>query len=192
LATNFGVYSRPGRHQAAKVRQEEALPMNPSRTWIATVPALAVLAFLALAGWGTDGLTPASAAEGPTETWSAADLQAEGGKAVDAWLGALVKHDPAGVAAVLAPEFQIMRSDGAAYGKDDYIAKGLPAIAKQPTVEKLVVTGHGEYLVARSWLLVEETAGGKTAEAHAPRITVFRKSGDAWLVVAHGNFAAFK
>jgi ketosteroid isomerase-like protein len=164
--------------------------MNEAKSWTAMFSAIAVVALLALAAWHVEG--PARAAEGPTETWSEADRLAVGGKAVDTWLGALVKHDPAVIAAVLAPEFQIMRSDGTAFSKDDYIAGGLPTIAKQPEVEKLVVTGHGDTLVARYWLRVEEKAGGKTADAHAPRITVFRKSGDIWLVVAHGNFAAFK
>jgi hypothetical protein len=36
---------------------------------------------------------------------------------------------------------------------------------------------------------VSETVGGKRVDAYAPRMTVFRKSGDAWLVVAHANFA---
>jgi ketosteroid isomerase-like protein len=166
--------------------------MNEAKSWTAMLSAIAVVALLAFAAWHVEGPGPARAAEGPTETWSEADRLAVGGKAVDTWLGALVTHDQVTIAAVLAPEFQIMRSDGAAYGKDDYIAKGLPTIARQPTVEKLVVTGYGDTLVARYWLLIEEKAGGKTAEAHAPRITVFRKSGDVWLVVAHGNFATFK
>jgi ketosteroid isomerase-like protein len=157
----------------------------------AIASAAIVVAFLVFLGWRAE-LQSVEAAEGPTQTWSEADLQSEGAGAVHAWLAALVKGDPAGIAAVLAPEFQIMRSDGAAYGKDDYIAKGLPKIVKQPTVEKLTVSGFGETLVARYWLLVDETAGGKTAQAHAPRITVFRKSGDTWLVVAHANFAQFQ
>lgn len=166
--------------------------MRETKPWSAFISATLVLAFLAYAGWRANGVAQVQAAEGPTETWSSEQLQSTGAKAVDSWLGALVKHDPVAVAAVLAPEFQIMRSDGSAYGKDDYVAKGLPTIAKQPEVEKLVVTGFGDTLVARYWLKVEETAAGKVAEAHAPRITVFRRNGDAWLVVAHGNFAQFK
>jgi ketosteroid isomerase-like protein len=163
--------------------------MSEARSWTKAAAAVALAVFFA-AGWHE--MAAAGAVEGPAETWSAADLQTEGQKAVEAWLGSLVKGDPAGVAAVLAPEFQIMRSDGSAYGKDDYVASGLPKIAAMPLIEKLAVTGFGDHLVARYWLLVEETAGGKKAEAHAPRITVFRRSGDKWLVVAHGNFATFQ
>jgi ketosteroid isomerase-like protein len=166
--------------------------MSENKPWTAVVSAFLIVAFLAYAGWRANGVAQVQAAEGPTQNWSAAQLNAMGAKAIDAWLSALVKHDPAAVAAVLAPEFQIMRSDGSAYGKDDYVAEGLPNIAKQPEVEKLVVTGFGDMLVARYWLRVEETANGKVAEAHAPRITVFRRSADMWLVVAHGNFAQFQ
>jgi hypothetical protein len=165
--------------------------MSESKPWTALVSAILIMAFLAYTGWRAEGVAQVQAAEGPTQSWSVEQRQAVGAKAVDAWLGALVKRDPAGIAAVLAPEFQIMRSDGTAYGKDDYLAEGLPTIAKQPEVEKLVVTGFGDMLVARYWLRIEETIGGKVAEAHAPRISVFRRGGDAWLVVAHGNFAQF-
>jgi len=165
--------------------------MRETKPWSAFISAALVLLFLGYAGWRANGVAQVQAAEGPTETWSTDQLQSTGAKAIGAWLSVLVKHDPAALAAVLAPEFQIMRSDGSAYAKADYITNGLPTIAKQPEVEKLVVTGFGDTLVARYWLKVEETAGGKVAEAHAPRITVFRRSGDAWLVVAHGNFAQF-
>lgn len=158
---------------------------------------LALIAALAAvnvaAGW-QDGLVPtALAGEAGAESWSPTELQKEGTKAIDAWFGALVKGDPAGVAAVLAPEFQLARSDGSAYDKASYVKTGIAKIAKMPKIEKLVVTGYGDHIVARYWVTVEETVeGGKTAAAHAPRITVFRKSGKGWLVVAHGNFAEFK
>ena len=123
------------------------------------------------------------------ETAAAADLDAEGLAAVNLWMGALVKGDAAGIKAVLAPEFQIMRADGGGYAKDDYLATGLPKIAKLPEVSKLVATGSGDLLIARYMLTIDETINGKATIAHAPRLTVFRKSGGAWLVVAHANFA---
>jgi ketosteroid isomerase-like protein len=108
-------------------------------------------------------------------------------------MGALVKGDPAGVAAVLAPEFQLVRSNGVSYDKTSYVNGGFAKIAQMPKIERLVVTGYGDHIVARYWLTVEETVeNGKPTAAHAPRITVFRKSGDTWLVVAHGNFAEVK
>ncbi len=44
-------------------------------------------------------------------------------------------------------------------------------------------------MVVRYTLIVAETVGGVTVERHAPRITVFRREGETWLVVAHANFA---
>ena len=117
------------------------------------------------------------------------DVSGLGEKAIDAWMGALVKGDKAGIGAILAPEFEIIRSDGSAYGKAEYLEKGLPKIAEQPKVDRLAVTGYGDYLVARYWLTLNETIDGVKSIAHAPRLTVFRKSGETWLVVAHANFA---
>jgi ketosteroid isomerase-like protein len=113
----------------------------------------------------------------------------EARKAVDSWLGAVASGDKARIDSVLAPEFQIARADGSAYGAAEYLESGLPKIAGSPAVENLVATGYGDLLVTRYRLTVDETIGGKVVEAHAPRLTVFRRSEGAWLVVAHANFA---
>jgi hypothetical protein len=59
-----------------------------------------------------------------------------------------------------------------------------------PEIETLVVTGYGDYLVARYVLPLGPTLGSERELADGPRLTVFRKSGQTWLVVAHANFAA--
>jgi ketosteroid isomerase-like protein len=142
--------------------------------WMAMAPAVGIV-------------TQAAAAE-----QSAASLEADGMAAIKAWWGALVAGTPASVGAVLAPEFQIMRADGSGYDKAGYLASSLPKIAAMPEVTKLVVTEHGDTLVTRYYVTVEETRNGKTVERHAPRMTIFRKEGDSWLVVAHGNFATLE
>ncbi len=38
--------------------------------------------------------------------------------------------------------------------------------------------------------VLDATVGGKAVQAHAPRLTVFRRSADTWLVAAHANLAA--
>ncbi len=119
----------------------------------------------------------------------AIDPEAEARRAVDSWLGAVASGAKERIRDVLAPEFQIARADGSAYNAAEYIASGLPKIAGEPSVARLVATGYGDLLVARYWLTIDETIGGKAVEAQAPRLTVFRRSGDAWLVVAHANFA---
>ncbi len=123
---------------------------------------------------------------------SAADPEAEARKAVDSWLGAVASGMKDKVAGVLAPEFQIARADGSAYGAADYLESGLPKIKGVPVVAKLVATGYGDHLVARYWLTIDLTVDGKAVQAYAPRLTVFRRSEGAWLVVAHANFATVK
>ena len=123
---------------------------------------------------------------------SIADLDAEGMAANNAWWGALVTGTVEAIDAVLAPEFQIMRADGSAYDKEDYLGSQLPHVAAIPEFSEMVVTAHDKLLVTRYYVTVNETRDGATVEAHAPRLTVFRKDGDNWLVVAHGNFATLE
>jgi hypothetical protein len=47
-------------------------------------------------------------------------------------------------------------------------------------------------MVTRYVAKVRETRDGKVVETTAPRLTVFRKDGDKWLAVAHGNFAELR
>jgi hypothetical protein len=117
------------------------------------------------------------------------EVEREGRRAVDVWLKTVASGNAAAVRAVLAPEFQITRSDGSAFTAGEYARSSLPKLDTMPAPDRLVVTSHGDHLIARYWLKVSETIGGKRAEAYAPRMTVFRKNGATWLVVAHANFA---
>lgn len=123
---------------------------------------------------------------------SVEDLDAAGDAANAAWWGALVEGTVEALDAVLAPEFQIMRADGSSYDKEDYLASELPKVAAMPEITQMVVTAHDDHLVVRYHVTVNETRDGATVEAHAPRLTVYRKEGDKWLVVAHGNFAVLE
>lgn len=123
---------------------------------------------------------------------SATDLDAEGLAANQAWWGALVEGTVPALDAVLAPEFQIMRADGSAYDKEDYLASSLPSVAAIPEFSRMVVTAHDDLLVTRYYVTVNETRDGETVQAHAPRLTVFRKEGGRWLVSAHANFAVLE
>ena len=38
-------------------------------------------------------------------------------------------------------------------------------------------------------LRIEQTINGKSVQAMAPRLSVFRRGGAGWLIVAHANFA---
>jgi hypothetical protein len=123
---------------------------------------------------------------------SMADLDAEGMTAITDWWAALVDGRSQAVEKVLAPEFQIMREDGSSDDKRDYIANGMPHVIAVPEITRLVVTAHGDQMVTRYVAKVHETRDGERVERSAPRLTVFRKDGGAWRVVAHGNFATLQ
>jgi ketosteroid isomerase-like protein len=123
---------------------------------------------------------------------TAAEGDAAGLAANQAWWGALVAGTAEAVGAVLAPEFQIMRADGSSYDKAGYLAGGLPKVAAVPEFSQMVVTSHGDLMITRYWVTVAEVRDGRAVAAHAPRLTVFRKENDTWLVSAHANFAALE
>jgi ketosteroid isomerase-like protein len=145
----------------------------------------AVLVYGAAGAW-LSSVVPAGAQNQPTE------LDAQAHQAIDSFFGAIISGDPAKVAAVLAPDFQILRSDGSNYDAASYPTSDLPIIAEMPAIERLKVTSDGDTMVASYVVDVNETLGGQVVQSVAPRLTVFRKSGDAWLVVAHGNFAVIE
>jgi ketosteroid isomerase-like protein len=130
--------------------------------------------------------TPAGSAGSPEPV----DLQVEVREAVEGFFGAVMTGEPDKVAAVLAPEFQILRSDGSNYDAKGYPDSILPIVSELPAIEKLKVTADGDIAVASYVINVDETRDGELVQAYAPRLSVFRKSGDGWLLVAHGNFAA--
>lgn len=159
---------------------------NQFRTiWFAAILAF-TLALVAVASISTV-MPGVSAAQQDT-----ADLDAAGLAANNAWWGALVEGTVPALDAVLAPEFQIMRADGSSYDKDDYLGSQLPNVAAIPEFSQMVVTAHDDLLVTRYYVTVNETRDGATVQAHAPRLTVFRKDGNSWLVSAHANFATLE
>jgi ketosteroid isomerase-like protein len=119
----------------------------------------------------------------------ASGLDDEAKEAVERWVGAVASGDVEAVRAVLAPEFQIVRSDGSAHGFDGYLAGGMTKIENVPGVADLAVTGYGDHMIVRYALTLEGSVDGKHMEDKAPRLTVFRRKNDQWLVVAHANFA---
>lgn len=126
------------------------------------------------------------------EPSSQSETYRDGVGAVTAWVQAVMSGDADTIRAVLAPEFQIMRADGSGYDAEGYLASKLPTFAAMPDIQSLVATRNGDILVTRYYISANQTRDGKVVETNAPRLTVFRRSGDKWLVVAHGNFAALK
>lgn len=121
---------------------------------------------------------------------SAPAYAAEADDAVKAWLDALASNDAAAVTAVLAPEFQVQRSDNRGFTREEYLSGGRTRQVKPPVARDLIATEADGVLVVRYVMEVEQIADGKTIVGAAPRLTVFRKVDGRWLVVAHAAYPA--
>lgn len=117
------------------------------------------------------------------------DLTVEARKALTVLFDALRSGDPNKVSPLLAPEFQVVRSDGAGYDKEQYIKLSIPKIEGQPSFDDLFVTRNGDIVVTRMKLNITERLDGKRAESGAPQLIVFRVTLEGWRVVAAANFA---
>lgn len=104
------------------------------------------------------------------------------------WIDALFSGDPVEVEKVLAPEYQILRSNGVGFTKEEYLG-ALPKQTKKSVVHEMKATGKGQILVARYLIETEQTIDGVAVNGVSPRLSVFRKEGDRWLMVSHANFA---
>jgi hypothetical protein len=109
-------------------------------------------------------------------------------KALDPWLDALVTGDPALVETVLAPEYQILRSDGSGHNKASYL-NALPKHMVRPKFSDIVATGDGDVMVIRYRIETDQTVEGKAVTGISPRLSVFRMVNGRWLISAHANFA---
>lgn len=116
------------------------------------------------------------------------ELQAEAATALQAFFDATYSQDPAAVRAVLAPEFQLVRSDGSAIVGAAY-AETLPTFTQRAELSEIQATGFGDILVVRYRVSIGLIIDGRQAEAVSPRLTVFRRDQGTWKVVAHANFA---
>ncbi|MCW5716063.1 MAG: nuclear transport factor 2 family protein [Bauldia sp.] len=115
------------------------------------------------------------------------DTEAEA--AVLAYVEAVAAGDRTELMAILAPEFQIQRPDGTGHGREAYVAGEFLSISAFLGLSDLNVTSNGDIMVVRYILRLNATLDGRLVEVQAPRLTVFRRDGDRWIVVAHANFA---
>ncbi len=141
---------------------------------------LAVVVVLAVA--------PAAAAA----TTSNASDTALGRRLVDRFMTMLEHKDVAGLRALLAPEFQIVRSNGISATRAEYLAH-LPEVSSFRQSD-FVVTRHGDSLVVRNNAIVDVVVDGQqSAGTSSPRLSTFRKDPrtGTWRMVAHGNFVPF-
>jgi hypothetical protein len=115
--------------------------------------------------------------------------QQEALQALDPWADALFTGDPVAVEKVLAPEFQILRSDGTGHDKASYL-KLLPQQRIRSRFSDIVATGTGEVMVLRYRIETDQAIEGKDVKGISPRLSVFRREADRWLICAHANFAS--
>ena len=130
----------------------------------------------------------AAMATGATADDTAA-LEAEAQKALQTIFAALMTGDPEKVRPFLAPEYQVQRSDGKGYDKEQYLALSIPKIVAMPVFRDLAITRNGDIVVVRLMIEIEETIEGKVADRVSPQLMVFRITPDGWQVVAAANFA---
>ena len=104
------------------------------------------------------------------------------------WIAAVAEGDRAAVERLLAPEFQILRSDGIGYDKAGYLA-ALPEHLLVPEVHDVLASGDSGSLVIRYTVTVDEVVRGQSMRGTAPRLSALRRAGETWLMVAHANFA---
>lgn len=135
-----------------------------------------------IAGMAGAALMPVTVQAGDSVT------EATARAAIMAWLDALASHDPSTVAKVLAPEFQIMRSDGSGYDARSYLVN-LPKFNGKPEIRDLAFGAQADLLVARYNLKLAQKIGDKPVQTIAPRLSTFRREGAAWLIAGHANFA---
>ena len=143
---------------------------------------LAMVALLGLSALAA-GAAQTSAAE-PISTETAL-------KALDPWADALLTGDPVVVEKVLAPEFQILRSDGSGYDKTSYL-KALPRQRVRSKFSDIIATGSADLMVLRYSIDTDQTIEGKEVKGVSPRLSVFRREAERWLMCSHANFAALK
>src|SRR5581483_9935797 len=89
---------------------------------------------------GLVGAMAALAATGDVARADAAISQSTALDALDPWADALFGGDPQKVAEVLAPEFQIVRSDGTGFDRASYL-KSLPRQNARSKFKNIVATG---------------------------------------------------
>jgi hypothetical protein len=162
--------------------------MNSSTRIVTSVGASAAL-LLAL------GIPGAAAASAQPETRAACatpqgqiDADALGEQLTTRFLRLLKKRDVPGLRAFLAPNFQIMRSNGVPDTKRSYLKKDLPDIEsfKNDRVHGLL---SGSTLTVRYWSKVKGTAAGGTyTPGYAPRLSTFTYCSGDWQLVSHANF----
>jgi hypothetical protein len=153
------------------------------------VAALALAALAPVAADAAPQADPSPAAEVSARGQSAgAKVTTTGRQLAVRFLTLLKNHDVRGLRTFLSPAFQLQREDGTAYTRATYL-RNLPTI-RAFRISRVVATRNGNVLVVRYRLQSTGVYGQRPEETTvAPRLSVFQRSGGAWQLIAHSNFA---
>ena len=113
--------------------------------------------------------------------------EADALSALNPWADALFSGDPAQVAQVLAPEYQILRFDGTGLDRASYL-KALPQQKKRSQFSAITATAGADIMVIRYMLDTDQVINGQIVQGVSPRLSVFRKIDNRWLISAHVAF----
>ena len=102
---------------------------------------------------------------------------------------ALSSGNPQQIEPLLAPEFQLVRADGSAYNKTEYLQRSIPKIVTTPEFADLVITRDKDIVVVRLKLIVREYINNREVQSGSEQLFIFRIKKDDWEVVASANFA---
>ena len=142
--------------------------------------ALAVLLAIVVAASGCSSSSGDSPADPDATAW----------ELVGRYLDLVQAKDVDGLREFLAPEFQIVRANGDRFGKDAYLAQGLPDI-EHPEIVELLATQSGDRLIVFWKLVVEQVMDGVVQPTGpAPRLTTFARVDGDWKLSSHANFGA--
>ena len=120
---------------------------------------------------------------------SASQYNAQGEAAADEFFSLLQRQDKAGLEAFLSPAFQVVRTDGSASNKTEYLAD--PPKVSAYEISDVDTTVDGNIMVVRYTVTTKETIDQQLYfEDPRPRLSVFVKVGDSWQLIGHANLNA--
>ena len=164
---------------------EAQRPQSLSRRAAALVGLVVIVLAAAGAGYWAGARAP-SASAAPV----LADPAVTGQGLADTFFKLLQAKDKPGLEQFLSPSFQLLRADGSANGKTDYLAGNLPTIQSY-ALSGVTATQEGSLLVARYTATVTGVTNGKPySPGPAPRLSTFVWSSGAWRLAGHANFDA--
>ena len=117
-----------------------------------------------------------------------ADHDQTGRELVIEFITSLQQSDIAATAAMLAPNFQLLRADGSYANRDDYL-KNPAKVTTFKLGESVVGMQYGDTLTVRwSTQIGEHIDGDPYSKVEAGRLTSFVWDGQRWLITSYANF----